>query len=153
MPVYSWFCLFVFVFYFVLFYFLTTIDLLSQSSYSQNICLIFHLQKINPTKHYLIIIMTNTDKVMWKSTLGWIPKSGVPTENMWKNVCRNFHLLQDLKLKYFEMVDFKHPSYSGYRHHELTNEINECRKYLRKSAVLHKKSLVSIDGKQLDKHW
>ena len=49
------------------------------------------------------------------------------------------------------MVDFKHPSYSGYRHHELTNEINECRKYLRKSAVLHKKSLVSIDGKQLDK--
>ena len=49
------------------------------------------------------------------------------------------------------MVDFKHPSNSGYRHHELTNKINEWRKYLRKSAVLLKKNIVSIDGKQLDK--
>ena len=38
------------------------------------------------------------------------------------------------------MVDSKHPSYSGYRQ----------KKYLRKSAVLLKKNLVSIDGKQLD---
>ena len=76
--------------------------------------------------------MTNTDQVICKSTLGWIPKPGI--------VCRNFDQLQDLKLKHFEMVDFKHPSYSGYRHHELTNEINELRKYLRKSAVLLKKT-------------
>ena len=69
-------CLFHFVFYFLLFYFLTISDLISQSSYSQNVCLIFHLQKINSTRHYLIIIMTNTDKVICKSTLGWIPKSG-----------------------------------------------------------------------------
>ena len=95
--------------------------------------------------------MTNTDKVICKSTLGRVPKSGAPTENMWKNICRSFDQLQDLKLKHFEMVDFKHPSNSGYIHHELINKINEWRKYLRKSAVLLKKNIVSIDGKQLDK--
>ena len=69
---------------------------------------------------------------------------------MWKNVSRNFDQLQELKSKHFEIVDFKHSAYSGYRHRELTKEINEWRECIRKSEFLNKKELSSMDGKQLD---
>lgn len=48
------------------------------------------------------------------------------------------------------MVDFKNSSFSGYRHHKLTNEINEWRECIRKSEFLLKEDFISIDGKQLD---
>ena len=44
---------------------------------------------------------------------------------MWKNVCGNFDQFQELNSKHFETVNFKNSTYSGYRHRELTKEINE----------------------------
>lgn len=58
-------------------------------------------------------------------TQSLIPKSVVPTETMWTNVCCNINQLQDLKTKHLEMIDVKGTAYSGYRKQELTAEINE----------------------------
>ena len=74
--------------------------------------------------------------------LGWIPKSGVLTESMWKNVCRNFDQLQELESKHFKIADFKHSAYSGYRHRKLTKEINEWRECIRQSQFLNKKEFL-----------
>ena len=60
-------------------------------------------------------------------TQSLIPKSVVPTETMWTNVCCNINQLQDLKTKHLEMIDVKGTAYSGYRKQELTTEINERR--------------------------
>ena len=60
-------------------------------------------------------------------TQSLIPKSVVPTETMWTNVCCNINQLQDLKTKHLEMIDVKGTAYSGYRKQELTAEINERR--------------------------
>ena len=69
---------------------------------------------------------------------------------MWKNVCGNFDQLQELNSKHFETVNFKHSTYSGYRHRELTKEINEWRECIPKSEFLNKKELSSINKNQLD---
>ena len=58
---------------------------------------------------------------------------------MWKIVFRNFDQLQERKSEHFEIVDFKHSVYSGYRHRELTKEINEWRECIRKSQFFNKK--------------
>ena len=82
---------------------------------------------------------------------GMDPKSGVPTERMWTNVCRNFDKLQELKKRHFNIVDCNQKSKSpGYRNRELGREIDEWRYCLRKSRFLSKEEFVSIDGKQLD---
>lgn len=83
-----------------------------------------------------------------KKTQRWMPK-GVPTDKLWRNVCRNVDPLEDLKTMHYDMAGMKKPA-SFYRNRDMKKEIEEWRVVIRQSEFLSDDNLCGITGNALD---